>query len=569
MKKIILSLLLIAVMHASHCETVVTIGTGTSSQYYPFNMFGGYARSAAIYTASEIGMSGVITQLGWDVASSDLETCPVRIYLKLVPSGSLSPVAWQDLTATATLVFDGSAGFPATGWRTIDIADFVYSNNNGDNLLVLCEANYGGNGSTGYPFFSFSYAPGKHETWQQYETPPAFNGTPDDNRPNLSITLAPLNNPYPPSGFLATPTGATQVDLAWKKNSSGNNVMVAYNTVNVFGAPVGSYTPGSSISGGGTIIYNGAAQVFQHNTGLVPATQYYYRAWSVLPPLPAYSLGTAAQATTLCTTVVTYPYLRDFNTEPFPPVCWSVERKPWVRDGTVGAFGSGGGAIFADFFSVTAGNSFDLVLPVMDLGGVTFPVLCFDHAYATFGGETDQLQMWVSSDDGETWTLHHTWDGGLLGPLNTGGATSIFYIPQATEWASKSEPIPAGTTRIRLRGISAWGNTLYLDNIRIADQDLVWNGSVSTAWENPSNWTPNTVPGITRNVVIPSGLVFYPEIHLEGASCHDLLIDSGASFVIDSGYGVNCSGTLSIKNGATFINNGIIDIKGNLVNENP
>jgi hypothetical protein len=39
-----------------------------------------------------------------------------------------------------------------------------------------------------------------------------------------------------------------------------------------------------------------------------------------------------------------------------------------------------------------------------------------------------------------------------------------------------------------------------------------WNGSVSIAWENPANWDCGTLPGISSNVIIPSGLTRYPTV---------------------------------------------------------
>ena len=45
-------------------------------------MWYGYERSAAIYTYAEIGAYGFINSLKWYVGTSDLNTCPIKIYLK-------------------------------------------------------------------------------------------------------------------------------------------------------------------------------------------------------------------------------------------------------------------------------------------------------------------------------------------------------------------------------------------------------------------------------------------------------------------------------------------------------
>jgi hypothetical protein len=37
-----------------------------------------------------------------------------------------------------------------------------------------------------------------------------------------------------------------------------------------------------------------------------------------------------------------------------------------------------------------------------------------------------------------------------------------------------------------------------------------WTGSVGTNWSMTGNWSSNTVPSVTNNIVIPSGLTNYP-----------------------------------------------------------
>jgi hypothetical protein len=568
MKITCLLLFLTTMISALYCQSTVTIGSGTASQPYPFNFFGGYARSASIYTSGEIGSAGVITSLGWEVVTADIESCPVKIYLELITDGTLYSIAWSDLISQATLVYDASASFPSPGWNTIDIADFVYMNNDGQNLLVLCEANYGGNGASSNPVFAFSLNPDQHETWQQYETPPTEPGAPDEYRPNIQISYFPLSNPHPPSGFIALPGSTSQVDLQWTRNSSQNNVMVAFNTANVFGTPSGTYVAGNTIAGGGTVLYNGSDTVFTHDNGLSPATTYYYSAWSVIPSIPAYSVATASSATTLCIALNNFPDTIDFESAAFPPVCWSLAQKPWMHNGSVSANGIGTGSAFADFFDIPAGNSFDLVSPLLDLSALTNPVISFDHAYATYSGEMDVLEFWVSNDYGESYSLKYTWQGGLSGPLNTGGAVTVPYIPSASEWASKSYDIPAGTNRILLRGVGAWGNNLYLDNITIGDPVIVWNGSVSGLWNDPLNWSPGVIPPGSRHVTIPSGTPNDPVVSGLADACNDLLIQPGASVTVLPGSVLTIMGNLTIRNGATLTNDGSVILKGNLVNQN-
>ncbi len=81
--------------------------------------------------------------------------------------------------------------------------------------------------------------------------------------------------------------------------------MVAWNSTNSFGTPVNgtSYSVGNTISGGGTVIYNGSGTSYSHSP-LSAETTYYYRAWSV-SGTTQYSTGVNATATTPALATVT------------------------------------------------------------------------------------------------------------------------------------------------------------------------------------------------------------------------------------------------------------------------
>jgi len=71
-----------------------------------------------------------------------------------------------------------------------------------------------------------------------------------------------------------------------------------------------------------------------------------------------------------------------------------------------------------------------------------------------------------------------------------------------------------------------------------------WNGSVSIDWTNPSNWTDCGVPGVSDDVVIPSGLSRYPTIPTNLESFYNIssiTIDSGATLTIMKSSGVNAA----------------------------
>ncbi len=427
-------------------------------------MWYGYERSAAIYTYAEIGAYGFINSLKWYVGTSDLNTCPIKIYLKTTSSTTITSGTWASALSGATLVYDGINNFPVTGWYTFDIADYAYS---ATNLMVLCQTDFGEPAATTYPVFRYSSATGKHEFWAEV-FPPTASGTVNGNRPNIQISYNAMTGVIPPSGFMAVATSSSQINLTWKKNSSNDNVMVAYNTVNTFGTPSGAYVAGNQITGGGTVIYNGSGTSFNQTTDLLPNTTYYFRAWSVHVPTPTYSSAASALATTFCTSITSFPYITTFETPSFPPSCWKLAGVQWGRSATASAYGVGSGSAKADFFNVLAGN-LDLISPQLDFSALTTPVVTFDEAYATYATEIDNLELWYSTDNGATYTLLDSWTGGPAGTLNTGGTITTAFSPSSTQWARKRCSLPVETNKIMFRGISGHGNNLYLDNIAIFD----------------------------------------------------------------------------------------------------
>ncbi|MCX6267237.1 MAG: hypothetical protein NTW16_07760 [Bacteroidetes bacterium] len=462
MKKLYLVVALSLITQALSAETVLTIGnSATSTQKQPFGMYYGYERSATLYTT--IPTSSLITYLGWYVGTGDPVTCPVKIYIKTVTSSSLTASAWTVMKTGATLVYSGIMSFPVAGWQTIDIADYVLV---GTKIIVLCETNSGGIGATTYPVFRYSNASGTQESWQgdDLAVVNASIGTVSANRPNIQISYVSAGSPVPPSGFMSGAVSSSQINLNWVRNATPDNVLVAYNTTNTFGSPSGSYVAGNSIAGGGTVIFNGSGTTFSHSSGLLPATTYYYRSWSVNGAAPTYSAGTNTSTATMCEPATIYPNQNDFESTRFPPVCWSYAGLPWSRASTASGYGVGVASALANFFTLVAGN-FDLISPELNLAALTDPIVRFDHAYATYNTQVDKLELWYSTNNGTSFVLLNTWLGGASGPLNTGGVSTVAFVPTSGQWATKTYALPAGTNRVLFRGVNLNGNNLYLDNI--------------------------------------------------------------------------------------------------------
>lgn len=179
------------------------------------------------------------------------------------------------------------------------------------------------NSSTQYYFFVFAYNLSETCTGPVYRTTSPLTG---------NITTAPAA----PATFTAAPTSSTSIAFTATPNAQNHNIIVAWNTTNTFGTPTGSLAPGSPITGGGTVHYIGAASGLFPHAGLSPGTQYFYRAWSIVPG-PVYSTTFVnADATTLFGT----PYIQNFDgvgTGTTLPAGWAsyasktgADARPWT-----------------------------------------------------------------------------------------------------------------------------------------------------------------------------------------------------------------------------------------------
>ncbi|RPI14516.1 MAG: T9SS C-terminal target domain-containing protein [Ignavibacteriae bacterium] len=159
---------------------------------------------------------------------------------------------------------------------------------------------------------------------------------------------------------------------------------------------------------------------------------------------------------------------QDFENPAWPPAGWTLANTSgynWVRTVVCSGYGTGSACIKADFFDYPSGT-FDIITS-------TFPATIandsvrFDHAYATFSGENDNLSIYTSINNGSSWVLLINLPGGSSGPLVTAPATQSCFVPTSSQWATKRYVLPVGTNKIKFTGNTAYGNNLYLDNIRI------------------------------------------------------------------------------------------------------
>jgi hypothetical protein len=96
---------------------------------------------------------------------------------------------------------------------------------------------------------------------------------------------------------------------------------------------------------------------------------------------------------------------------------------------------------------------------------------------------------------------------------------------------------------------------MLIINFSTSASTRTWDGSSSTSWTNQYNWSGNSVPGQSDDVIIPGGLSRYPVI--SDNSTHlikSLTIQSGASLTMNTS-GPSSSSYLVIYSG-NWVNNG-------------
>ncbi|KAA9333109.1 T9SS type A sorting domain-containing protein [Hymenobacter busanensis] len=234
--------------------TVPAGNPNTAGARRPLGTWYGFERSALIYTPSEIGSSGNITQIGFYLNSvSAPGAAPTKIYLKTVSNATFAAATTVAAEETgATLVYDATipaTSFVANSWVTVPLTTpFAY--NGTSNLEVIVETNATGAGnetSTGKVFRSNVTGTNQAQYWNDDTTPSTTTGTLSTTRPNIQLTgLAAITCPAA-TGLVASNVTTTSAQIAFTPGAGNTTYTVTYfptatpaNTTTVTPAPTAS-----------------------------------------------------------------------------------------------------------------------------------------------------------------------------------------------------------------------------------------------------------------------------------------------------------------------------------------
>jgi M6 family metalloprotease-like protein len=341
---------------------------------------------------------------------------------------------------------------------------------------------------------------------------PLTSITENTSTKEVSFCFAGCTSVTDPTSFAAASFSSSQINLSWLLNGSGNPVMVAYSLNSTFGNPVTgtSYVAGNTISGGGTVVYNGTGTGFSH-TGLNPNTTYYYKAWSVSGT--SYSNGVTANAATPCSSYLPVSVTISASSNPVCPATSVTFTATPVNGGTTpayqwkknsalinGAFAStyttvpANGDIITCIVTSTAtcvtgnpatSNAITMVVnPQLLAGSIAAnqtictgatPLLLTGTAP---GNGTNPVYQWQSSLNNVTFT---NISGATMLSYRPGAATSTTYFKQIQNASGTcGGPLPTNTVTISV-------NPILPVSVSIAATTHVCSGTVVTYTATPVN----------------------------------------------------------------------------------
>lgn len=189
----------------------------------------------------------------------------------------------------------------------------------------------------------------------------------------------------------------------------------------------------------------------------------------------------------------------------------------------------------SDAYGEGGQQNVDLISPTFNLTTYSNVNLKFTHFFNDW--ETSVATLYYSIDNGATWVEIKNWENSSSNP-------ETFNLVIAAV---------AGQSQVKFKwnyfGLYGWG--WAVDDVTVSEvTNVSWMGVVSSDWNNPANWSPNSIPGASTDVqILPFGL-FNPVIMQNpGAECYRLTIDPGATLTINPGMSLSVYGE--------FINNSV------------
>ena len=166
----------------------------------------------------------------------------------------------------------------------------------------------------------------------------------------------------------------------------------------------------------------------------------------------------------------------NFDDNGFPPSGWTFENSDeniWSKYYGISAYGEGVNSVRAKFFLSLISDSVSSMITYTFYPLTEGDTLAFDYAYAaTSIYFIDSLEIFYSTDSGQSWESLVLLHGGPNGELVTAPYTTLEFVPDPNEWETMELALPEGVNKFKFKAMSAGGNDLFLDNIRIINRSV-------------------------------------------------------------------------------------------------
>ncbi|MHC1778345.1 MAG: serine hydrolase [Lentimicrobium sp.] len=165
----------------------------------------------------------------------------------------------------------------------------------------------------------------------------------------------------------------------------------------------------------------------------------------------------------------TLPLFEDFENSVFPPEGWLSNPDVFMQWGRtiLTSYTGSACAVKCNYADWHIGSRYNLDLPMVNLTGITNPMLYFTYAYTAGPQRFDTLKVQISTDCGSNWqTLFYK--GGY--DLKTGPWYSMYpFFPESNQWKNEFISLVGftGDVIIRFQEICENGNNLFLDDVKV------------------------------------------------------------------------------------------------------
>ena len=196
---------------------------------------------------------------------------------------------------------------------------------------------------------------------------------------------------------------------------------------------------------------------------------------------------------------VTSEISRDFESEPigFAPLFSIADVPTGIFVFPAGGFGTSANSVRVNFFEWSTASSAGLpqtgefVIADQFFVPPSGASLSFDHAFTTWSGSEDKMEVQISTDCGETYTTVWSQQGDELATADEVNSNSPF-APTDDDWVTSSIDLSAyagQTALVRFYFTTDFGDMLYLDNINVqglSSIDELDNDASIQVYPNPA-----------------------------------------------------------------------------------